>query len=127
MWGARVEAKIFICDNEAIAKKAKKMAKKQVKKGLTDQEIEAKINVDSQLRLKIKSQTFSKGDDPIIDNASWTVGITENTNDNGKVVFINILKVIPPQPKSIDEARGMITAAYQSYLEAQWIKELKAK
>ena len=30
-------------------------------------------------------------------------------------------------PKTIDEAKGLITSDYQNYLEEEWIKELKAK
>ncbi len=31
------------------------------------------------------------------------------------------------EPKSFDEARGLITAGYQEQLEKEWIAELKAK
>ncbi|NTW24046.1 MAG: hypothetical protein HGA37_05050, partial [Lentimicrobium sp.] len=31
------------------------------------------------------------------------------------------------EPKKLNEARGIITADYQNFLEKQWIKELRAK
>jgi len=34
---------------------------------------------------------------------------------------------VPPEPKTLDEARGLITSDYQNYLEQEWIKELKQK
>lgn len=35
--------------------------------------------------------------------------------------------MIPAEPKKLNEARGMITADYQNFLEKEWIKELRAK
>jgi len=46
---------------------------------------------------------------------------------NGKTLFIVVHKKLSPEPKSFDEARGLITAGYQEYLEEEWIKELRAK
>jgi peptidyl-prolyl cis-trans isomerase SurA len=40
-------------------------------------------------------------------------------------VIIN--EMIAPEPKTLSEARGLITADYQNYLEVEWIKELKRK
>jgi peptidyl-prolyl cis-trans isomerase SurA len=35
--------------------------------------------------------------------------------------------MLQPEPKTLDEARGLVTADYQTYLEKEWIKELKEK
>ncbi len=127
MWDTRVDAKIFVCKDELVAKKAKKMAKKQLKKGLTNDEVKEKINADSQLNLEIKEDKYLKGDNEIIDQAEWQAGISENLNIDKQIIFVNILQVLPPQPKKIEEARGIITAEYQNYLEKEWIKELRNK
>ena len=42
-------------------------------------------------------------------------------------VKINRKKVLPPSPKSLDEAKGLITAEYQNLLEKEWIASLRAK
>ena len=127
MWDTRADAKIFVCKDELVAKKAKKMAKKQVKKGLTNDEVKEKINADSQLNLEIKEDKYLKGDNEIIDQVEWQAGISENLNIDNQIIFVNILQVLPPQPKKIEEARGIITAEYQNYLEKEWIKELRNK
>ena len=52
------------------------------------------------------------------------------TDDQG-IIYRSCTKIIhelfPPQPKSLNEARGIITADYQNYLEKQWIEELRAR
>ena len=46
---------------------------------------------------------------------------------DGRTQFANLLQVVQPTPKPLDEARGLVTAAYQDQLEKDWIKELRAK
>lgn len=43
------------------------------------------------------------------------------------MVFVKISQLIPKQAKTLVEARGLITADYQNYLEEKWLEELKAK
>jgi len=47
--------------------------------------------------------------------------------ENDKTVFVVISQLVAPEPKSLNEARGLITADYQSYLEKQWIEHLRNK
>jgi len=47
--------------------------------------------------------------------------------EKGKPVFVVVHGKVDPEPKSFNEARGLITAGYQDYLEKEWIKELKSK
>ena len=55
-------------------------------------------------------------------------GLTADAPRNdGSIVFVDFEAIREPEPKSLSEARGLITADYQNYLEQLWIKELKAK
>ncbi|MEO6883933.1 MAG: peptidylprolyl isomerase [Bacteroidia bacterium] len=122
MWNERADASIYTCLDEKIAKEVKKMLKKKE----TDTAILAKINKDSQLNLKIESQVYQKKENPLID-ANWKEGISENTNVDKNVEFVDVHKIIKPEPKSYEEAKGLITADYQTYLENEWITSLKQK
>ena len=44
-----------------------------------------------------------------------------------RVTFVKIRKVRKPVAKQLDEARGLVTADYQTHLEEQWVKQLKDK
>jgi len=54
-------------------------------------------------------------------------GLTKNITKNNSVIFVDVVEVLEPSPKSLDEAKGIITADYQNYLEKEWIKELRGK
>lgn len=127
MWGERLEADIFYCKDEATAAKTRKLVEKGLKKGYNVEEIQKQINTDSQLNLKVVSGKFSKGDNKIIDSIDWNVGLTKNQNVDNQIVFVNVKRKIAPEPKTLKEARGVVTAEYQNQLEKEWLKELKAK
>jgi len=129
MWGERVDASVYICENEDIAKKAMKLAKKRLKKGYTDSYILNEVNDESALSLSIRSGIYSVGDDEYIDKASFEPGIYElpSEGNESKRVIVQVYKKLDPQPKSLSESRGLVTSAYQNQLEADWIAELRSK
>ena len=43
------------------------------------------------------------------------------------VVFVKVNKIVPSQQKELNESRGLVTADYQSFLEKEWIEQLKKK
>jgi peptidyl-prolyl cis-trans isomerase SurA len=53
--------------------------------------------------------------------------MTNDIKNDGQIVFINVRQVLKPMVKELNEARGLITADYQNYLEKEWIAALRAK
>ncbi|MBK7967677.1 MAG: hypothetical protein IPK08_01475 [Bacteroidetes bacterium] len=90
-------------------------------------EILTTINKDSQLNLNTKDGKFVKGENDIIDSIVWQKGLSPNMQKNNSVVFVDVINILEPAPKSLDEAKGIITADYQNHLEKEWIKQLRAK
>lgn len=123
MWPDRLDAMIFTCANKDIAKQLRKM----LKKGLAPDSIVNTINKGSQLNLQVRPGKFIKGDNEIIDSIPWVAGITPDIMRNEQIVIVDVKAVLPAQPKSLDEAKGIITADYQSYLEKEWIDSLRKK
>ena len=123
MWDDRMDVTIYTCANEKISKATRKL----VNKGkLNDNDILNTINKNSQLNLKIETGKFEKTD-TTIKSIPWVVGISQDIKKGNSVVFANVKNIIPKEPKSLLEARGLITADYQSYLEKEWITDLKKK
>ncbi len=74
--------------------------------------------------LTAEERFFKKGDNEFVDATPWTVGEVSSEN-KGRQVFINILKVEEPRPKTFREARGQVIADYQKTLFDSWINQLK--
>jgi len=123
MWGERVEAAIFDCSNEKVAKSVKKL----VKKNLPDTSLYRKINAKDPLALSITRGKFEKGQNDILDKITWKEGVADLPKNGDRVRFAKIYKVIAPGPKELKDIMGAATSEYQIYLEDNWIKELKAK
>lgn len=126
MWGERVQATVYRCADAKSAKATRKLIEKRMKKGGSVEEIKAKINKSSQLNLQTEEGTYAKGDNELVDKTSWTKGLSADMpNADGTVTLIEITEVIEPSPKSISEARGLITADYQTFLEKEWLTVLR--
>ncbi|MCB0760749.1 MAG: peptidylprolyl isomerase [Flavobacteriales bacterium] len=123
MWDARVDAVIYSCKDEKTATTVAGM----IAKGKTNEQILEKINKDSQLNLDIEEGVYSKEDHPALARISWQKGISKPIAVDQQFVIVNIREVMDPAPKKLDEARGLVTAEYQNYLESEWIKELRNK
>ncbi len=123
MWDRRCDAIIYTCANEDVANKTRKL----LKKGKPMVEVLNEMNKDSQLNLSTKDGKFLKGENEIIDSIKWEKGLSPNMNKNNSVVFVDVINVLEPTPKSLDEAKGIITADYQNHLEKEWISGLRTK
>ena len=123
MWGKRVDASIYTISDTAYVNEIRNL----VEKGLSEEDLLNQFGNDSVKVLTITHKKFSEGDNDIIDKIKWKKGLTANMNQNGKTVFVVVHGKIAPEPKSFNEAKGLITAAYQDYLEKEWIKQLREK
>lgn len=123
MWGERVDASVVSC---ASMKYAKKM-KKAYEKGKNIEDLILKLNKNSQLNVAVERGIYAKGDHPQVDALEWATGAHEfNSSENG-VQFVFIHQTMAPEPKKLVEARGVVIADYQAYLEQEWIKSLRQK
>lgn len=124
MWDNRIKATIVNCANETIANK---VLKKLQKDGVDIESVQLKMNKKSPLNMDKNSGVFVKGENEFIDQIDWVLGASNLIVDNNNVKIVYVHELINPQPKSIAEAKGMITSDYQDYLERAWLSELKSK
>jgi peptidyl-prolyl cis-trans isomerase SurA len=77
---------------------------------------------------KIRSERgrYEKNDRPVFGKVTWSPGLylTEN---NGLTYLVKIDNIVAPGAKTFDEARASIISDYQTFVEKQWITELKKK
>jgi len=122
-WEKRLDATIYTVSDPEIIDKARKMAKKE----MDAEKIVAEFNNDENSPVKLIRDKFEEGDNEYIDAIKWKKGLSDNLEEGKDIVFVFVHDVIEAQNKKLDEARGIITADYQNYLEKQWIKELREK
>lgn len=124
MWDERADASVYTCADDKIAKQVRSLMKKKK----SEKEILTEVNKNSQLNLQVESRLFTKGENEFVDK-SWTPGTSADmpSDKDKKVVIVVVNKLLKPEPKSYQDAKGMVTADYQAYLEKEWLKELKAK
>ncbi len=94
-----------------------------------DLAIRQAIEDDSIRGVGIQVRKFERGDNPVVDQTGWEIGLhgpIESDVDN-HILFVRVREVLPPQPKTLNETRGLVTSDYQNYLEKRWLKELKEK
>ncbi|MDD5572084.1 MAG: peptidylprolyl isomerase [Bacteroidales bacterium] len=123
MWDQRVDVTVYTCATEEVSKKVKELLKN--KKAESD--ILNEVNKDSQLELKIENGRFSKGENKAVDLVQWKEGISNNVEVDKSIVFVDIHKILPAEPKTLAEAKGLVTVDYQNILEKEWIEQLRKK
>ncbi|MFZ4400066.1 MAG: peptidylprolyl isomerase [Bacteroidales bacterium] len=132
MWSDRVDAIIFTFkDGKVKESDARKFVEKVYKKQLFNddakmKELIEKLSKDS-AAVEYKADKFSKADNKLIDQVKWQEGISENIKDGNNLNIIIVNKKLNPEPKTLNEAKGIITADYQNYLEREWLKYLRQK
>lgn len=95
--------------------------------GNTPEEVLDHYNTDTTLNILVETSNFSQGDSPIVDKVKWKEGLSSMVDSPSGPSFVFGYEVLPPEPKALQEARGLVTADYQTYLEEQWVMELRAK
>jgi len=123
MWDTRLDASIFSTKDPKVAQKVKNF----LKSGLADNDILKEINTDSIKKVTLETGKYSRKDNKYIDGINWVPGIANDITTDTATVIIRVKSVIKPEPKTLNEARGLITADYQNYLEKIWIDFLKIK
>lgn len=134
MWGERLEADIIILNDPAMEAEVRPMITRAYARKQTLQE----VGIDTIPGVFVISDVFARGDNRFIDKIEWKQGQTHSesltlyndlydgrSNNAKSVVFALVYGTVKAQPKSLDEARGIVTSDYQNFLEQEWVASLK--
>jgi peptidyl-prolyl cis-trans isomerase SurA len=127
MWEKRVDATIYFCKDDTIAAVVGGLMQAITKGEITSDSLLKQMNASSKLNLRMEADKFQKDENELIDDVEWKKGTYGPIESNGRQVLINVKEVLKPSPKTLREARGLVTADYQDKLEKDWIEELRSK
>ncbi len=125
MWGKRVKTILVNVNNEESLPRMEEL----IRQDLKADSLKAIVKSEGLKGVTIKSPYFQQGDNVDIDETEWVAGtirVIPSTVDKSTKI-VKILEVREPEPKTYREARGIITSAYQTKLENDWLEALKAK
>jgi peptidyl-prolyl cis-trans isomerase SurA len=120
LWDERADVTTYKCANEEIAKQVRKLLVKKK----SEKEILEEVNKKTQLNLSTETVMYIKGENKMVDN-NWKVGISDDIKQDGKVYILVVNKILEKSPKLLNEAKGMVTADYQNYLEKDWLANIR--
>lgn len=119
-WKERVEATLYKCGNDSIAQ----LVVGWLEQGLELDSINKLANQGSALNLHFEKGKYEPETNNLIDQLKKEKGVSPVIKNGNAYVVVEVHDILEPQNKSLNEARGLITADYQNYLEKQWIEQL---
>jgi peptidyl-prolyl cis-trans isomerase SurA len=124
VWKERINATVYECLTQDIAQKTMMLVKID---SLSGKNITDKINADSELNLRIRTNKFEISETSFLKDKAFKKGINPIYEQDGKFFIVKVDEVLPAGNKAFEEAKGAITADYQNYLEKIWLEELAKK
>ena len=125
MWRERVKTIYVNVNNPDNVERVAEL----VKSDLSIDSIRSIMKAEEIKGVSVKMRFFQKGDNVDIDETEWQEGVVRvipSTVDKTTKI-VKILEVHEPEPKTLNEAKGIVISAYQTQLEEDWLNELKAK
>lgn len=128
LWGERIVLSFYTFEDENLVKKVNSVANKRAKKPFSVSKAQLLIcGNDTIACVQIEDKKLEMDDESLNKEILWQKGFSLQQKTDDKITIFKVKDILPPEPKKLNEAKGLITADYQTYLEAEWIKALRNK
>ena len=125
MWGERLKTVYATVNHPEDVARVEEL----VKTDLSMDSIRDILKVEEIRGVSVRIRYWQHGDNVDIDETEWKAGefrvIPSTVDKTTKIV--RVLEVRDPEPKTLNEAKGLVISAYQQQLEEDWLNGLKAK
>lgn len=130
MWETRADISVFNYSNDKVKDETIKLFNKIGQKNYSNNDILKIINAKDSTNLKLaESKLYLQGENETVDKLAFGNTVQNysfNVNPEKKQIML-LNKIVEPKVKTLQEAKGLVTADYQSELEKAWIEELRSK
>ncbi len=125
MWEDRAYATIITVTKPESLPKVKAL----LDSGIELDSLKVTVQRDSIPAVFVRQGHYQKGDNNFVDQTEWKAGVRNeipSTVDQSTTI-VCIREVRQPEPKTLKEARGLVTSDYQVELEQKWVQSLKER
>lgn len=99
------------------------------KKGKNLNWVRTELIKDTTLNVNLTEEKYVAGDNAVADKLEATEGaVVKDKTADGNTVTLTwavLSKLLQPEPKTLEEVKGLVTAEYQNQLEKEWIEKLR--
>jgi len=124
-WPKRLHATVYQFADRRQANTARRIIQTALQQNGNQQQWELLINDSIFNGLQVQQGTFAPNQNPIVDNIRWREGVSQVRNLPNGYALVLVHEVLQPIAKQWNDARGYAVTEYQTYLENQWINELR--
>ena len=121
-WNQRARTYVYTVPDQTVLppSKAQKVVDKGIKKGWNSVKMVAELNKKAKRDDFVSSELMllEEGNQTELSSNEWHLGSFAHVTDSSYKIFV-VEKILPPELKSRDEARGYYLNDYQNYLEEQ--------
>lgn len=116
---------VLQCKDESSARAARAIIK-SAEKDSVESYINRRLNTDSIQYVKVQYGMWEQGKNAAVDKYGLKIKNTEFTPSEELPIVVCVGKKLK-SPEEWSDEKGKVTTDYQDYLEAEWIKQLRAK
>lgn len=125
MWDERVQAAIITVTRAESLPKIKAL----IDAGTPWDSLRPIVQRDSIQHVFVRKGFYQMGDNQYVDQTEWKAGTINEIHStvDESAVIVAIIERRNPEPKTLKEAKGLVTSDYQVELEFKWLEALHAK
>jgi len=122
-WKQRVDVEILATTKEEVVNELETL----MKEGKTGEEIKELLNKDKEVNVLFTKGIFEIDRGELPSGFLPNMGVSKIYTENESFIIVNVREIIPQGPKKFEEIKGRVLSDYQTFIEEQWMEELRAK
>ena len=122
-WKDRVDVEIMGATKEDVIKQVEAL----MKEGKSGEDIKTQLNKDNKVNVLLTKGIFEVDERELPGGFLPQKGISKIYTENDSFIIVRVNDVIAPGPKAFEETKGRVMSDYQTFVEKQWMDQLRAK